>query len=394
MDVLSEEQKDKQQNQLDTQRRLQRRRFLKIALPLGAATAAMIYFAPLLFPSPVSKKESGLSTLSEGVSSSRLDEFAKNIASGGPPKDGIPPIDNPRYVSSDKADAFLSKNDVVFGLEHNETVKAYPQIILVWHEIVNDLIGGEKVSITYCPLTGSTVGYVGKSRVDGEELTFGTTGKLVNSNLLMYDRQSDSNWPQVLGVAINGPSKGNVLQQIPMEWTTWEKWKKKHPDTQVLSTDTGYSRSYGTDPYGSYTTASGYYFSNSLFFSVMAMDERFQPKKVVIGLKVGDSYLAVPKEEIAVKKFDNIAVGTEPIVLFYDPELDVVRAYSRGVGSQTLKFSIDNSRVVDQQTSSEWTPSGLCTKGRFAGTQLKRMEHFDVMWFAWYAFYPNTEAYA
>lgn len=353
---------------------------------------AALYFRSSLFPSPGPEKKSEIIPL-EGELSGRLDEFAGNVVSGGPPKDGIPSIDSPKYVSPDKAGTFLKMNDVVFGLDYQGVVRAYPQTILVWHEIVNDMVAGEKVSITYCPLTGSAVAFKGRSRVDGKELTFGTSGNLVNSNLLMYDRQSDSNWPQILGTAMNGPNKGNVLQQIPLDWTTWQRWKVKHPETQVLSTDTGHFRFYGSDPYGSYIGKSGYYYSEGTFFPIMARDTRFHSKKVVVGLQVGDSFLAVPKEEFWVRKLDNIVLGGEPILLLYDGELDLVRAYSRQVEGRTLKFTFRDDKLVDEQTSSEWTSRGLSIRGKLAETQLRPVNYFDVMWFAWYAFYPQTKFY-
>ncbi|MCS4538767.1 MAG: DUF3179 domain-containing protein [Thaumarchaeota archaeon] len=375
-----------------------RRKFLRIALGLGIGTAFVIYFGQNLFTSQAKKASESIpkpikSKSSLQPPSARLDEYAKNIMPGGPPKDGIPPIDNPQYISRDAADSLLSNNDVIFGLEYNGAVIAYPQIVLVWHEIVNDVIGGEKISITYCPLTGSAVGFKGKSRVDGKELTFGTSGNLVNSNLLMYDKQADGNWPQILGMAINGPSKGNVLQQVALDWTTWEMWKTKHPDTKVLSTNTGYVRSYGSDPYGSYRQQRGYYFEEYVLFPVMAADTRFHPKKVVVGVSSGDSYLAVPKDEFRAKKIENIIVGSEPVVLLYEEELDVVRAYSSRIGAETLEFSMEGGKIVDRQTSSEWSPNGISTKGRLANSRLKHVNYFDVLWFAWYAFYPKTQVY-
>lgn len=137
---------------------------------------------------------------------SRLDEFAKNILSGGPPKDGIPPIDKPKYVSVQKAEDFLKSDDIVFLAEYWDTIMVFPQKILVWHEIVNDEIRGEKISITYCPLTGSVIGF--KGRIDGFETTFGTSGKLLNSNLVMYDRATDSRFPQIPGAAVSGKETG------------------------------------------------------------------------------------------------------------------------------------------------------------------------------------------
>ena len=127
-----------------------------------------------------------------------LEDFTQHIQSGGPPKDGIPSIDQPKDISAAESDRFLHPKDVVFGLHYRGVIKAYPQKVLVWHEIVNDEVNGDKISVTYCPLTGSVVGFRGRSR-EGAILTFGTSGKLVNSNLLMYDRQTDSQWPQVFG---------------------------------------------------------------------------------------------------------------------------------------------------------------------------------------------------
>lgn len=129
--------------------------------------------------------------------------------------------------------------------------------MLVWHEIVNHTVGGEPLAVTYCPLTGTVIGFTGPPGTP--ELTFGTTGKLVNSNLLMYDRQTGSEWPQLLGTAISGPLKGTRLETVPLVWTTWKEWRAAHPDTRVLTTDTGALRSYGSDPYGSYPDRSGYY---------------------------------------------------------------------------------------------------------------------------------------
>lgn len=240
----------------------------------------------------------------------RLEEFARNVVHGGPPKDGIPPIDRPKVTSPGEADRFLHPEDVVFGLDYKGAVRAYPQIIMVWHEIVNEEIVGEKLSVTYCPLTGSAIAYKGRSKVDGKPLTFGTSGNLVNSNLLMYDRQTDSRWPQILGVAITGPNKGQELEAIPLVWTTWERWKRRYPNTLVLSKETGYVRSYGYDPYGSYTSnRPNYYTSGGPFFPVIARNNRFPEKKVVVGVKANHSVKALPKAEASAIGVVNFTLG-------------------------------------------------------------------------------------
>lgn len=323
----------------------------------------------------------------------RLDEFARHIVSGGPPKDGIPPIDHPKAIPATEADKILKDADIVFGVDDKGVVKAYPQMILVWHEIVNETIGGEKVSITYCPLTGSAVGFKGRSKVDGSELTFGTSGKLVNSNLLMYDRQTESHWPQILGVAIDGPNKGNVLEEFPVVWTTWGRWKRRHPQTSVLSTETGFFRAYGRDPYGSYARRGTYYDSGGPFFPVMATNNRFMAKQVVIGVKLNGFSLAIPKDAMQAKKVGQTILGGVPIVILYDEDLDTVRVYSRQIGGRTLSFWLKNGKIVDIETGSEWDLTGRSTGGRLKGLQLTSISAYDVMWFAWYAFYPETKVY-
>jgi hypothetical protein len=318
-----------------------------------------------------------------------LEDFTQNIQSGGPPKDGIPPIDRPKYISAAEADKLLQANDIVFGLNYHGIVKAYPQKILVWHEIVNDDIKGGKIAITYCPLTGSAVGFRGRSR-DGAMLTFGTSGKLVNSNLLMYDRQTDSQWPQILGIAIDGKSKGIVLDEIPLAWTHWSRWRRQHPDTLVLSTDTGYFRSYGRDPYGSYGKSGSYYDSGGPLFPVMSKDGRLNPKEVVVGVKTNARQMAIHKQDLRTRKLANTKLAGAPLVAFHDADLDVVRVFVRELNGKPINFSFEKGRFVDELTGSSWTAAGHAVEGKITGSQLKQLTSYDVMWFAWYAFFPET----
>lgn len=359
-----------------------RREVLRLGLAAAAAVGVRAAFGQEFW-----------SSLVFGASpSSRLDQFAGNVISGGPPKDGIPPIERPKYVSAAEADKFLQRDDVVFGLDYRGEVKAFPQIILVWHEIVNEEVAGEKLSVTYCPLTGSTVGYKGKSKIDGRPFTFGTSGKLVNSNLLMYDRQTDSTWPQILGVAITGPNKGQRLDAVPLTWTTWGRWKRAYPTTLVLSKDTGHLRAYGRDPYGSYTSeAANYYTSGGPFFPVMARSSRFPDKKVVIGIKMGNDVLALPKDAAAKSGVVNFTLGGLPVVALYDAALDEVSAFVRDLEGRELRLERRNQEIVDAQTGTIWTAQGKAIRGRLTGAQLSWVASFDVMWFAWYAFYPETK---
>ncbi|WP_171110295.1 MULTISPECIES: DUF3179 domain-containing protein [Streptomyces] len=241
-------------------------------------------------------------------------------------ENGIPSVDRPRFVPAGDAD-FLTDDEPVFGLEHRGEVRAYPQQVLVWHEIVNDIVGDEPLAITYCPLTGTVIGF--SAPPGTPELTFGTMGKLVNSNLLMYDRQTGSEWPQLLGQAISGPLKGTRLDTVPLVWTTWKEWRTGHPDTRVLSTDTGALRSYGSDPYGSYPDRSGYYAEGGPFFPVLATSDRFPDKDVVIGVRVGQERLAIHKDVVRTAKSVHAEVAGTQVVARWDDRLDTARVLQR-----------------------------------------------------------------
>ncbi|MBT2490724.1 DUF3179 domain-containing protein [Streptomyces sp. ISL-96] len=281
-----------------------------------------------------------------------LETLAGAAVSGGPGQDGIPSVDRPKFVPARDAD-FLKDDEPVFGLEYRGEFRAYPQQVLVWHEIVNDTVAGEPLAVTYCPLTGTVIGFSSPPGIP--ELTFGTTGKLVNSNLLMYDRQTGSEWPQLLGTAISGPLKGQRLDTVPLVWSTWKDWRAAHPDTRVLSTDTGALRNYGSDPYGSYPRQSGYYVEGGTLFPVLTMNDRLPDKDVVIGVRAGEQRLAIHKDLVRKAKTVQATVGGTEVVARWDDQLDTARVFQR-VGDQ-------------------WKPA----------------DFLDSMWFAWYAFYPNTQ---
>lgn len=320
------------------------------------------------------------STMVPSSGSDRLDSIASNIVSGGPPKDGIPPIDRPHYVTAPDA-TFLQDNDIVFGVNYKGVVRAYPQKILVWHEIVNEEFSGEKGSVTYCPLTGSVIGF--KGAFDGQNTDFGTSGKLVNSNLVMYDRAADSYIPQILGVAVSGPQKGTKLDEFPVVWTTWRRWKEVFPNTLVLSQNTGFVRAYGSDPYGSYERSGTYYQQGGPFFPVMVESDRFQPKEVMIGIEDETNALAIQKSTVRSKKLIQAKLGAEDIIVIYDERLDDALAYKTGGHT----FTLQGGQIVDE-AGSVWNIWGRSDKG-----ELEFVNSFNVMWFAWYAFYPSTEVY-
>ncbi|MCE8041527.1 DUF3179 domain-containing protein [Halomonas daqingensis] len=300
-----------------------------------------------------------------------LASFREAVRPGGPGKDGIPSIDQPRFLSA--TEARLDDGDKIIGVYHRGRARAYPQRILVWHEIVNDEFGGEALSITYCPLTGTALGF---KRGDTE---LGVSGKLVNSNLVMYDRATDSEWPQILAVAIDGPLAGRGLEEHRVFWTTWGAWRTRHPDTEVLSEQTGYVRNYRRDPYGSYNPLGGYYLpESSRLFPVMQRDDRFPPKTEVFGLRGPGGALAITQEALREEKVVNVMLGEHRYTVIHDPGLDTGWAFH------------NPQNVTVRAEGLEYTAEGVIGPGI---DSLEAVNGFEAMWFAWAAFYPDTVLY-
>jgi hypothetical protein len=231
------------------------------------------------------------------------------IVSGGPPPDGIPSIDNPKFISVQEASKFLKDSELILGLNINGDIRAYPLQILVWHEIVNDNVGAVPVAISYCPLcfTNQVFNRTIDERVVVE---FGTSGKLYNSNLVMYDRTSKSLWSQALAEGIVGKYAGTKLQRVPFDIAYWKEWKQLYPDSKILSRDTGSNRPYGVDPYGDYYT------NSDVLFPVSNKDGRLNLKEIVVGLENKGQFKAYKQQEIENKKVINDQVNGKSITLF------------------------------------------------------------------------------
>ena len=273
-----------------------------------------------------------------------------DILGGGPPKDGIPSIDDPKYVSLQEADEWIADNELVLALIYKGITRVYPLQILVWHEIVNDWIAGDPILITYCPLCGSGIAY--ERMLDGEPVEFGTSGKLYNSNLVMYDRKTETYWSQIDGLAIVGERTGEELTAISIDTVVWRDWKTAHPESEVLSQDTGHFRDYGRDPYGSY------YEDSFIWFPVEASDDRVHPKTVIFGIEVetpeGTVYSAYREDDLI--------------------ELGSIDDVVGGVRVRVERASDGIVTITDLES----------------GDSLIKERDF---WFAWYAFHPDTLLY-
>ena len=273
------------------------------------------------------------------------------LVGGGPPKDGIPSIDDPKFESAQKAWDWLKSDDMIFGVVNKGEARAYPQRIMVWHEIVNDTIQGDPILVTYCPLCQTAIAF--ERKIDGVPTEFGISGKLYNSNLVMYSRTNDkisteSLWTQAGGEAIVGDFTGKKLKKVILDVVKWKDWVDQHPDTKVLSQDTGFVRNYDSDPYGDYYTRKG------LIAPIENEDDRLFEKAIVFGIEIDGKFKAYPEEELKkTPKFTDTFAGKK---------LEVARASD---GSVRIKNLTDEGQIVAE----------------------------IGFWFSWATFHPDTELY-
>ena len=324
------------------------------------------------------------------------------ILSGGVPRDGIPPIDDPRFVTQSDANEYVEDQEPVVVFEANGEAKAYPLQILTWHEIVNDEVGGIPVSVTYCPLCNSAVAF--DRRLDGVVYDFGTSGNLRNSDLIMWDRQTESWWQQLTGEAIVGELAGRVLTFLPAALVSYRDFKQDNPEGLVLSRETGYSRDYGSNPYTGYDKAD----SHPFLYDGVA-DDRLPPKERVVTVTVGDADVAFPYSVLAAEGAVNYELNGQALAVFHVPGTTSALdgrsiSESRDVGGtgvfdpsaagEALTFRVEDGNIVDEETGSTWTVLGRAVEGPMAGEQLRPIVHGDHFWFAWAAFKPGTHVYS
>jgi hypothetical protein len=343
-----------------------------------------------------------------GAESQFSTDFSKHtipysdILSGGPPKDGIPAVDNPQFITVAEADEFLEDLEPVIFFQIGDDARAYPLQILTWHEIVNDVVDGSPVTITFCPLCNTAIAF--SREFDGQVLDFGTTGRLRFSNLIMYDRQSETWWQQATGEGIAGEYAGEQLTFLPASIIGWGEFRESFPDGQVLSKDTGFRRDYGRNPYAGYDNInnSPFLFRGSETPGVLPAMAR------VLTVELNGEAVAYPYEVLQELNVINDTLGGSEIVVFWQPgtasALDAsVIAQGEDVGAgvsfspivdgQILTFSFDGEKIVDDQTGSEWDVFGQAVSGELAGTQLEPVVSVNHFWFSWAAFKPETRVY-
>jgi len=323
------------------------------------------------------------------------------IISGGPPPDGIPPIDDPQYESVDSAAEWLVAESPVVSVVIDDTARAYPLAIMTYHEIVNTEQADMPVSVTFCPLCNSAL--VFDRNVDGDVLDFGVSGNLRNSDLIMFDRQTESWWQQFTGEGIVGQYTGTNLDVLPSQIIGFGQFAEEFPDAEVLSRDTGASRNYGTNPYA------GYDGTENPFLFRGEIDRRLPATSRVLAGFVGGEAIAYPFGALQDEVVVNDTAGERDILAVWQPgtfsaldqrqidqsqDIGTAALYSRELEDGTvLTFVAEEGTIVDEQTGSEWNAFGRATAGELEGTQLRQFVAGSHFWFAWAAFQPESQVY-
>jgi Protein of unknown function (DUF3179) len=325
-----------------------------------------------------------------------------DFLSGGPPKDGIPSVTNPVMESIEGASEWLSDRSPVVAVEIEGEARAYPLAVLMWHEIANDEIAGIPFAVTFCPLCNSSIAY--DRRVDGTVLDFGVSGLLLKSNLVMFDRETESWWQQLTGEGLVGNYTDTLLDFIPSRVISFGAFAERYPDGTVMSRETGFNRRYGVNPYTNYDSS-----SRPFLFQGEIDDRLSSPVDHVLAIELNDIARAYPfdllREEIVV----NDTLGETPVVIFFqsgvatalgDSDINNARdigtagMYKSTVGDQVLTFTANgDGTFTDEQTGSLWDDFGGAIDGELVGTQLEWVNAYSQFWFAWAAFRPETEVY-
>jgi hypothetical protein len=312
---------------------------------------------------------------------------AIEVWDGGPGQDGIPSIDHPQFTRASDT-TYLAASDRVVGVFVNGQYHAYPHRILDSHEVLNDAVDTDAFVLSYCPLTGSALAWDVVD--DATDTEFGVSGLIYNSNLILYDRASGSRWSQMLQQSVWGERSGTRAEQIQIIETSWQTWLSMYPDSLMLTRDTGVTRSYNVYPYGNYRT------NSDLLFPVAEPDNRLHPKRRVIGIHSNTASKAYQIDSFGTTtQTINDHFDGNPIVVVGNSDLDFAAIYSRELNDGTiLEFSTVPNQlpvVMSDSEGNNWDIFGNAVSGPRTGVQLERTTSFTAMWFAWAAFFENTE---
>ena len=388
-----------------------------------------------------------------GVNTERANIPLEEVLSGGPPPQGIPALgftgdwrevalasSEPAFVSQAEAAAWLGEQEPIVVLTVAGETKVYPLQILTWHEIVNDTLGGVPVAVTFCPLCNSALAFdrriplseealgrvralnpnaestvldtsfkdayaaqAGEEVTEGIEVTFGVSGLLYNSNLLMFDTQTSTLWSQILGEGNIGTLTNTALLRLPAQIVSFAQAREAFPNAAVLSQNTGYRRAYGQNPYVGYDAV-----GSPAFLFQGVTDGRLTPKERVVSVVQGDETAAYPFEVLEQEHVINDELNGVPLTLFWQTgtasaldsssiaegqDVGAVGVFDRRLGGRTLTFAWQDGAFVDLETNSTWNLLGEATSGDLSGERLTPTVHDNTLWFAWVAFKPETRVY-
>lgn len=306
------------------------------------------------------------------------------VFDGGPGKDGIPALEEPSFFNTENA-SYLDDEDLVIGVRNGTITKAYPHLILDWHEIVNDAINDEKIAITYCPLTGTGIGW---SRIINDKTTtFGVSGLLYNTNLIPYDRATDSNWSQILNECVNGELIGEKPEQVDLIETNWKTWKTLYPNTLVLDNVTGFSRPYGSYPYGSYKT------NNDLFLFPVPKDERLPLKERIHAIIDGEKAKVYRFSHFNATNLILDYFNGEPYLIVGNEDFIISFQLNAPLATLNYEYVYDGSEILlTDNEGNLWNVFGEAISGPQKGTFLDKSFSFMAFWFSIPAFY-TTDIY-
>jgi len=310
---------------------------------------------------------------------------ASEVYDGGPGKDGIPALSNPNLLENELID-YMKDSDLIIGIKIDNQVRGYPHPILNWHEIINDQINENYFSVTYCPLTGSTIGI--NREIDGDITTFGVSGLLYNSNLIPYDRATNSNWSQMKMECVNGKLKGREFDFVPTFETNWATWKKMFPKAIVVSSNTGHERRYSYYPYGSYRG------DESLYFPVSNVNSELNLKERVHGIIENNKVYAFRFNLFAdeTKLFKKQIGGNNYLIVGNSTENFIVSFYNNLSGGTELNFEVVKNSlpiILTDNEGNKWDIFGYAVEGNRKGQRLTSTKSLIAYWFAWGAFYPD-----
>lgn len=335
-----------------------------------------------------------------GVDLSRRTVPLTDLVSGGVGADsGIPSLHHPQFDSIERASDWLTPREPVVALEVNGEARIYPIQIVMWHEVVNDVLGGDPVLVTFCPLCYTAIAF--DRRVGGEVRDFGVSGLLRESDLILYDYQTTTLWQQLTGDAVVGTDAGERLRFLPAQLVAFADARAQYPDALVLSRQTGFNRAYGTNPYAGYDSVD----SGPIFRTSFADDGRLPAKAQVLTFEVRAQPVAIPFDRLANEVVVETTLEGIPVVALWQPgtnaaldarsiedgrDIGAAGAFRAEIDGRPARFEAREGAIYDSDTGSRWNVLGTAVEGPLTGKRLQPLVSGTHFWFIWSVFKPDT----